>query len=267
VVVNISLLLPTRHRVALVHRLFESLARTTADLQGLEVVLYVDEDDPASQEISHPTLSLVKIVGMPGLAMGSMNRACYAASHGRYVMLINDDLIFRTQEWDIRILDTASRFADEIVLIYGNDLDQEDAVPTFPILSRTACEILGEICPRAYLDLYIDVHLLDIFKQLRRLGHNRILYLRDVVFEHMHHVVGKATPEMYYKKNQRADEILFIALDDERRFKANLLAQHIEAGNNCHSVESLTSYTLGRGIPTRQRVGLMALVRRIFPLC
>ena len=233
--VNISLLLPTRSRVALVYRLFDSLVRTTAELQGLEVVLYVDEDDPASQEISHPTLSLVKIVGTRGMAMGSMNRACYAASRGRYVMLINDDLLFRTHEWDIRILDTVRQFSDEIALIYGNDLDQEDAVPTFPILSRTTCDVLGEICPRAYLDLYIDVHLLDIFKQLRRLGHNRILYLSDVVFEHMHHVVGKATPEMYYKKNQRADEILFIALDEQRFVKAKALAQYIETNRTNHA--------------------------------
>jgi hypothetical protein len=233
--VNISLLLPTRGRVALVHRLFDSLVGTTNNLRGLEVVLYVDEDDLASREISHAAFSLIKVVGPPGTSMGKMNRACYAASHGRYVMLINDDLVFQTANWDIRVLDAARHFPDEIALVYGNDLDQEDAVPTFPILSRTACHVLGEICPRAYLDLYIDVHLLDIFKQLRRLGHDRILYLKDVVFEHMHHVVGKASPEMYYKKNQRADEILFIALNEERMFKAKLLSEYIETSRKTQS--------------------------------
>lgn len=264
--VELSLLLPTRERPALVQRLFDSVVRTTSDLERLEVVLYIDEDDHESREIFHPGLSLVKIIGSPGQTMGNMNRACYEASHGRHVMLINDDLIFRTRDWDTRILEAASRFPDEIALIYGNDLDQGEAVPTFPIVSRTVCEILGEICPRAYRNLHIESHLLDIFKQLARMGHNRICYLHDVIFEHMHHVLGKAIVDStYVKKNQRADDLLFIALDEERAFKAKLLAQHIEAAHHYSSTEAGKEYLSGQEIRSGQRYGLRALLKRIFP--
>jgi hypothetical protein len=143
-------------------------------------------------------------------------------------------------------------------------LDQGKAVPTFPILSRTVCGVLGEICPRGYLDLYIDVHLLDIFKQLRRLGHDRILYLEDVVFEHMHHVVGKAALEIYHKKNHRADEILFMALDDERASKAQLLARYIEARCKEQAACQIDSPISERRVFSEQKAGFRELLKRVF---
>jgi hypothetical protein len=232
---HVSLLLPTRGRIALVQRLLESLIATTSDLRRLELVLYIDEDDPETGDICHPSLSLVKIIGRPGETMGNMNRVCYEASRGRYVMLINDDVIFRTKNWDSRVLQTANIFPDEIALVYGNDLDQGEAVPTFPIVSRRVCELLGGICPSGYRHLHIESHLLDIFRQLSRLGHKRICYMEDVIFEHMHYVVGKsALDATYVKKNQRLDDLLFIALDEERAFAAKILARTIEDGVRGH---------------------------------
>jgi hypothetical protein len=263
--VEISLLLPTRERPALVQRLLDSLVQTTVDLQAIEVVLYIDDDDLASQEICHGEISLIKIVGGAGQTMGSMNRACYDASHGRLVMLINDDTVFRTKGWDTRILKAAGRFTDGIALIYGNDLDQGDTVPTFPIVPRTVCEVLGEICPRGYQNLHIESHLLDIFKQLARMGHNRICYLGDVIFEHMHYVVGKAANDpTYIKKNQRNDDLLFIALDNERALKAHLLAQHIEAGSAYQASDMRVGPRLGKKIQPEQRWGWITRLRRMF---
>jgi hypothetical protein len=120
-------------------------------------------------------------------------------------------------------------------LAYGNDLDQGAAIPTFPIISRTVCDVLGEICPRGYKNLHIESHLFDVFKQLVRLGYDRVRYLEDVVFEHMHYIVDKAArDQVYNKKNQRADDLLFIALDDERTSKAKLLARYIESERTKH---------------------------------
>lgn len=260
---QISLLLPTRGRVSLVRRLFASVVQTTENLRRVEIVLCIDEDDRESLEIDHPELSLIKTVGRPGRTMGEMTRACYESSRGRYVMLINDDVIFRTTHWDVRVLETATRFSDDISLIYGNDLDQGDAVPTFPILSRAVCDLLGEVCPRGYRHLHIESHWLDIFKQLARLGHKRICYLDEVIFEHMHYVVGKAAIDpTYEKRDQRLDDLLFIALDDERSFKAKLLARYIEAGQagSLEDAEQQHRAVL-KHVP---KLGIMTLIKRIF---
>jgi len=226
-------------------------------------VLYLDEDDTESLKVYHSGLSLIKIVGRAGTTMGSMNRACYNASHGCYVMLINDDVVFRTQGWDARVRETATRYPDDIVLVYGNDLDQGDAVPTFPIVPRTVCNMLGEVCPSGYRHLHIESHLLDIFKQLARLGHKRICYLDDVIFEHMHYMVGKAAIDStYVKKSQRLDDILFIALDDERAFKAKVLAQWIEASQSNLSIGTRTQPPAPQELRFYQRIDLGGLLRR-----
>ena len=193
----------------------------------------MDEDDQESQDIYFEFLSIRKVIGAPGRPMGLMMRQCYEASTGRYVMLLNDDVLFRTPQWDCTVERAFAQFPDEIALVYGDDLDQGDHVPTFPIISRAACEAIGSICPAGYLNLHIESHLLDIFKQLKKLGPNRIVYLPDVVFEHLHHSVGKSQQDSTSRKRDpRSDERLFIALDDERYRIAVRLAQWITGGHN-----------------------------------
>jgi len=234
--VKLSLLLPTRGRLGFVAKFLQSVILTAHHPQFVEVVLTIDQDDIESQAITcPPPLHMVKIVGSPGRPMGLMNQQCYEASSGQYVMLVNDDVICRTNGWDTLIYKAYSRFSDNIALVYGNDLDQGSHVPTFPILSREACQAMGGLCPVSYLNLHIESHIFDIFKQLKRLRHDRIVYLPDLVFEHLHHTLNKSVADQTSKKRDpRADDWLFMALDDDRYRVANGLAriiEEIEAGN------------------------------------
>jgi len=106
---NISLLLPSRGRPAQLQRLFDSIVATTANIEKLEIILYIDEDDLPTEKVSHPSLSLIKLVKRPGERMGRMNQLCYEASQGRYVMLMNDDVVFRTPRWDERVVEVFTR--------------------------------------------------------------------------------------------------------------------------------------------------------------
>lgn len=250
--VNISLLLPTRGRPNLVYQLLNSVTATTCNPKGLEVVLYIDEDDLGSHEISYPALSVVKLI-RPRNTMGNINRACYEASSGRYVMVLNDDVVFRTPNWDVAVLNATALFPDDIALVYGNDLLLRRHLATFPIVSRTVCELIGGICPPTYERVFIDVHLLDIFKRLSRLGYPRIVYLKDVIFEHMHFWKGKDRFDETYRRShgrmdgpRRVDDMLFIALKEERQYRSLLLAQYIRMRQNNSS--GFNRATLDKGI-------------------
>src|SRR5437870_7996953 len=94
-VVTFSFLLPTRNRPQQVNTLFQSIVDTTHNLNEIEVVLGVDDDDLASQNITHDKLAVKTVVIPKRSTMGKLNRACFEASSGRYVMLINDDVILR----------------------------------------------------------------------------------------------------------------------------------------------------------------------------
>lgn len=167
----------------MVQRLFQSIVDTTSSLGSLEIILGIDDDDTESQQITHNLLNIKKIVVPKGMAMGALNRACFDASSGRYVMLINDDVILRTKNWDKIIASVFAQYKDDVALIHVNDLMFREQLCTFPMLSRKACLEIG-ICPAEYRRYRIDDHIYDIYNMLAHLGHKRIVYLSDVVFEH-----------------------------------------------------------------------------------
>jgi hypothetical protein len=223
----ISLLMPTRGRPALVRRFLDSVALHTHNLQGIELVLYVDDDDRESQDIQHDRVPLKRIIG-PGATMGEYNTACLSQASGSIIMLANDDIVIRSAGWDERIRAIDRDHPDGIYLAYPNDLLKRSRVATFPVLSRRTCEILGDPYPRQYRGALIDYHLLDVFKRLDKSGLDRIRYMDDVVFEHMHHRTGKAPfDDTYGRRDRWQDDGTFIALREVRQRAAERLAAAI----------------------------------------
>ena len=108
-----SLIVPTRQRTSQLCRLLDSLVATAARPTMVEVVVVVDEDDPESRSFQYDALPLRKVVVAPGLSMGALNMAGYEASSGRYLMLLNDDVIVRTPRWDETIAACFRDFPDE----------------------------------------------------------------------------------------------------------------------------------------------------------
>ena len=107
-----SILLPTRMRPSLVYRLFESIVKTTHDIQSVEIVLYMDADDTASHNIDMPALKIIKVIRPPDNSMGMMFKECYKESSGRYIMLMNDDVVFSSVGWDKAVVNAFSKFSD-----------------------------------------------------------------------------------------------------------------------------------------------------------
>ncbi len=187
--VSFSFLLPTRGRPDLARRFLRSVTETADRSEEIEVVLGVDEDDAPSHSIAHAGLSVKIVVLPPGMTMGALNRACFERSAGRYVMLINDDVIVRTRGWDSAVYRAFARYADDLALVHVNDLLFGQRLCTFPILSRKSCLEIG-ICPQCYRRYRIDDHIYDSYGLLGYLGHSRLVYLKDVIFEHENYSVA-----------------------------------------------------------------------------
>jgi len=214
---RISLLLPTRGRHVLVERFFASVVETASKLDHIEVILYLDDDDVDSHYLNCDFLKVTRIIG-PRASMGTYNSCCYDAAEGDIIMLVNDDMVIRTPRWDEKIIEFDAKITDKIYLAYGNDLFKNGSLCTFPILSRRTCEFLGEPYPKEYLGAFIDYHLFDIFKRLQHAGFDRIHYMGDVVFEHLHYRTGKASfDETYAKRGRFADDSTFLALINDRQ--------------------------------------------------
>jgi len=235
---DFSLILPTRERPGPVQRLFQSLLDTTSDPDSLEIVLYVDDDDPESARIEHPSLNLVKLIG-PRVSMGEMTRACYRASHGKFIVLINDDAVIRTQDWDLAVKDAFARRPDGIAMAYPNDLYYGEKVSTFPILSRAACEAMGEIVPAEYRRHCIDSHLQDIFERLEKSGFKRATYLPQVIFEHLQYGLSFEAGSAGENPAIQEDRARYWELAEARQKIAERLADHIRSSGPAASSGSM----------------------------
>lgn len=223
---EISVLLPTRGRPARAERMLRSLAETAADPSAIEIVLLVDRDDTPSHTIDTSGLSTTRLIRRRS-TMGVMTDVCYRASNGRHILLANDDVVFRTPDWDAIVLDALTRHDDGVAFVWGND--DFTGGPTHPFLPRATCELMGGVCPTAYDRLFIDVHLYSIFRKLQALGHDRMQFLPDVLVEHIQADSGKElSDETYIKPHARTDEILYIHYEEQRRQIAEDLHRHIE---------------------------------------
>lgn len=193
---DFSLLVPTRGRPAQLRAFLDSVAATASRPDRIEVVLVVDDDDPASH-LTHPRLAVRHVVGPPGRTMGRLNTAGYAASAGERVMLLNDDVVVRTRGWDAAARRCFRRFPDPFVLVHVNDTLIRHHLCVFPLVSRAFCELAGGICPPEYLRYRIDDHVEDPFNLLAAVGVKRTVYLPDVVFEHANAVDHPTAGRVY----------------------------------------------------------------------
>jgi hypothetical protein len=193
----------------------------------VEIILYIDQDDTRSHHLDSEEVSVKRIIG-PQTSMGAYNSACYATAKGDIIILVNDDMVIRTQGWDARIAGLHASIPDKLYLAYGNDLFKKGKLCTFPIVSRKTCELLAEPYPKEYQGAFIDYHLFDIFKRLQHAGFDRIHYMNDVVFEHLHYRAGKAPfDETYAKRGRFSDDPVFLALINSRQQSAGRLLRRL----------------------------------------
>jgi hypothetical protein len=233
--------MPTRARPIFAGRCIKSVVTQTTHLARVEIIVYVDDDDIGSHHIGSEEVSVRCIMGARA-SMGYYNSACYAAARGDIIILVNDDMVIGTRGWDTKIIELDASIPDKIYLAYGNDLLKKGRVCTFPILSRRVCELLIDPYPKEYQGAFIDYHVFDIFKRLQHAGFDRIHYMDDVVFEHLHYRTGKAPfDETYAKRGRFVDDPTFLALINSRKKSADRLLGVLRGG------ESQVLYSHERG--------------------
>jgi hypothetical protein len=227
-----SLIVPTRGRPDQFRRLLDSLRNTARNAASVEVIAVVDADDAASQGLEYPGLALQRVIVPPGQTMGRLNLAGYAAARGKYLMLLNDDVVARTPGWDEELARVLEYYPDGIILAHANDLLAHDRLCTFPLLRREFCELAGGICRPEYRRWHIDEHIQHIFDLLHVLGYTRRIYLPEVIFEHLNRIEHQGGKPRYVpeRRVEEEDQRDFQALSEERRRVALACAEYIEGG-------------------------------------
>lgn len=119
-----------------------------------------------------------------------------ADATGDLIVVIADDFYCVTEDW-LQYIPTM----DEPKIYYGNDGIQGQNLPTHPIYTRKAYEIMGYVFPPAYKAWYTDNELKAIARVVGMLE-----YLPSLKCDHRHWVNEKAKKDEIYQKGQATAE-------------------------------------------------------------
>lgn len=211
----ISVLVPTRGRPDNVRRLLSS-AFDTSETE-VEFVFYVDEDDPLGDQ----TLDVAAREGAtvnigPRVVLSEMWNECWKLARFDVAMHCGDDIIFRTPDWDVRVLEVFDRYPDRIAFVHGRDGFQDAKIGTHGFLHRRWVDAVGYLVPPYFSSDYNDLWLTEVADAL-----GRRVFLPNVYTEHMHPVIGKGPwdqthQERLTRHQQDQVDLLYAKLADRR---------------------------------------------------
>jgi hypothetical protein len=203
----------------------------TADKpEELEVVIQVHKDDPASHNFNHPRLIIKTFVFNETYTSSEKAKYIFENTTGEILSGMSDDFIIHTPGWDTKIKEIYEGIPDRIALVGVNDLMFKDTLFTIPIMSRRAVEIVGYSIHPAYQYYRVDDHIHHTYDILRRLGHDRIIYREDIVFEHNHYtmIAGKRVYTKSLEATVSNDGVYYQMLEGQRKIDALKLAMAID---------------------------------------
>jgi glycosyltransferase involved in cell wall biosynthesis len=182
----ISILCPTRNRTDAMRRLVTSARQTASNPVDVEFIFYVDDDDDASANVADD-LGATTVRGSR-IVLSEMWNRCWDEAKYDVAMHCGDDIIFRSQQWDLHVLYAFERYPDKIALVHGRDGYQDAGLATHGFMHRNWVNALGYFVPPHFSSDMNDLWNTEIADAV-----NRRVFLPEVYTEHMHPVVGKGT--------------------------------------------------------------------------
>ena len=216
---KISVLLPTRSRPGRFIESVVAMLRLASRLERIELIVYVDEDDPDLAKygvireqlmVKFSNLNRLQFFLGPPIGTNRCVNMMAEAAEGDILFHASDDAVMRTQGWD-DILDqrTQEAYPDGVYLTWFDDGLLGDKMPVHPIVGRAWKETLGFFLPCYFIHLNSDARLMDI---ATRVG--RTLYIKEALYEHCHHGHGAAQIDATYERTLQRNPF---TLDNEAR--------------------------------------------------
>lgn len=214
---RITLCLPTRGRPRRFHRTVASaFARARGDI---EVVAWVDDDDPEMDAYQAQSAANVLILSGPREVQSNLWNRCWSEATGDIAMLCADDCLFQTPAWDRKVRHAFDKYPDRIALVHGDDGTRwKDA--TFPFVSREWIEAAGYFTPPHFRSWFADRWIWEVAYLL-----GRKVFLPGLKITHEHPAFGRGQDDQTYEDGRR-----FRAEQDPKAlyFRPDLFDERVE---------------------------------------
>ena len=195
-----------------------SLFSTAAHRRSIEVIVWLDEDDPKLKDYwAYSDYPIIYAKGPRMLLSECWNRGA-AAANGEILMHCGDDVTFNTPGWDQRVRDEFAKIPDRIGLVFGDDLSTNfPSLATHGFLHRRWIEAVGYFLPPLFSSDWNDVWISDVAKRVKRM-----VSMPDVIIEHHHYTFGKAERDQTHAEREErgaADNVVQLYKDTEKERK------------------------------------------------
>lgn len=160
---RISVFFPTRNRVEPLKKSLTSLINTASTMDGIEILLAVDDDDQPT--IDYINGELVAEFNEKNIAMRAFTfpRQGYANLHhyynhlvkeslGNWLFLWNDDAIMKADNWDLAI----ERYNGQMKVLRFSDNHDDHPNAIFPCVPRDWLLLFGEFSPNQHADSWVS---------------------------------------------------------------------------------------------------------------
>lgn len=189
---NLTLILNSRERANLLYNFLDSVISTANNPDKIEIYICIDNDDISMTEdiekieSSYPN-TFIGIIDPTTKNLNENFNLVYPHTRGKYIMVANDDMLFKNKGWDTNAYNTLEEYLEDKSdgIVYGqtldNSVDKSGEYSSFPIISRKAVDILKYVMNPEYVSHGADVELYRIFKELDR------VCPVNVVIDHVFH--------------------------------------------------------------------------------
>ena len=136
---NLSILCPSRGRPQSLENFLSSVVDTVTHPDRLEILIYVDDDDDTrfdyvsllkflAAEPHFQAMGNIDLVVDEPLRTPLINNVLAERATGDIFLIANDDQVFKTKGWDVRIDEEAAKFDDQIYCMWFNDGRYEEKI-------------------------------------------------------------------------------------------------------------------------------------------
>jgi hypothetical protein len=233
---KISLLVPSRERLNLKLNLICSILTTVKNIDNVELVFGIDKDDP-TREIVYKiaaAIPFVRVVDIENngqfIGINRIWNILAANTNSEIFGYIGDDMIFKTPNWDEKILTEFNNEncpSDKIKLVHCYDGHRDfDEICVNAFIHRKYYEVLGYFTREEFLINWSDQWMYQTFNAF-----GRVKWLPEIHIQHNHWIYGER------KKDKTADRML----SDKKDIISDQL-WHDLASERIKAVEILEKY-------------------------
>lgn len=218
---QLSILLPSGpNNQAKLARTLKNLRETISDISQVEVVICLDANGSFPDGwIERIGDSIIQVYEKPSKYRGRFFNAAWKASTGRFLLMANDDMLFKTKGWDKLI--PYDKYPDDLVCFGFRDNTFNERFYCHPVWSRKAMELGDDLFSPNYWITKCDNTIFDIHPAHRR------VYLPEIEIDHRQTPYGPEWQPAYDYDNN-----LYMDNAQVRNKAYQLICKELKLDNN-----------------------------------